>query len=60
MVYLHSILRIETVSSSETLVNVKAKVKLFPPLNWHHTMRKNWGVAVQLHAFLTSALDGDD
>jgi hypothetical protein len=29
-------------------------------LTKHHTMKMHGGVEVQLHAFLTSAVDGDD
>jgi len=27
---------------------------------WYHAMRTYWGVDVELHAFLTSALDGGE
>jgi hypothetical protein len=40
-------------------VKVK-KVKLSLCLTKHHAMKTHWGVEVQLHAFLTSALDGGE
>jgi hypothetical protein len=41
-------------------VKVKVKVKLSLCLTKHHTMTTYGGVEVQLHAFLTLALDGAD
>jgi hypothetical protein len=38
----------------------KVKVKLSLRLTKHHAMKTYWGVEVQLHACLTSALDGDE
>jgi hypothetical protein len=35
-------------------------VKLSLYLTKHHSMKAYWGVAVQFHAFLTSALDGGE
>jgi len=35
------------------------KVKLSLSLNKHHAMKTYWGVEVQIHAFLTSALSGN-
>jgi hypothetical protein len=37
---------------------VKVKVKLPLCLTKHHAMKVYWGMEVQLHTFLTSALDG--
>jgi hypothetical protein len=42
------------------LVKLKVKVKLSLCLTKNHTMKTYWGVEVELHAFLTSALDGDE
>jgi hypothetical protein len=36
------------------------KVKLSLCLTKHHAMKTYWGMEVQLHAFLTSALDGSE
>jgi hypothetical protein len=33
---------------------------LFLCLTKHHTIKKYWGVEVQIHTFLTSALDGGE
>jgi hypothetical protein len=39
---------------------VKLKLSLCSFLTEHHAMKVYWGVKVQLHAFLTSALDGGE
>jgi hypothetical protein len=39
---------------------VKVKVKLSLCLNKHHAMKAYWGVEVERHAFLTSALEGGE
>jgi hypothetical protein len=36
------------------------KVELFLRLTKHHAMKTYWGVEIGLHAFWTSALDGDE
>jgi hypothetical protein len=41
-------------------LKVKVKVKLSLYLTKQHAMKTYWGVEVQLHAFLTSATDGDE
>jgi hypothetical protein len=38
----------------------KPKAKLSLCLAKHHAMKTYWGLEVQLHAFLTSALKGDE
>jgi hypothetical protein len=35
-------------------------IKSTGTLHFYHAMKAYWGVEVQLHAFLTSALDGDE
>jgi hypothetical protein len=39
---------------------LKVKVKLSLCLSQHHAMKTYWGVELQLHAFLTSALGGGE
>jgi hypothetical protein len=41
-------------------VLIEVKVKLSLCLTKHHAMKMYWGVEVQLHPFLTSALAGDE
>jgi hypothetical protein len=42
------------------LVKIIGKVKLSLHVTKHHAIKTYGGVEVQLHAFLISALDGDD
>jgi hypothetical protein len=46
--------------NEQGMIKVKAKVKLFPFLTKHHTVKTCWGVKVRLHPFFNSALDGGE
>jgi hypothetical protein len=47
------------ISEAEVKVRVK-KVKMPLCLTKHHAMKSYWGVEIQFHAFLISALDGGE
>jgi hypothetical protein len=45
-------------TANNFILDRKGKVKLSLCLTKHHAKKMYWGVEVQLHAFLISALDG--
>jgi hypothetical protein len=50
--------KVQLLLTVNTMIKVKGKVFLVPPLTSHHAMKAYWGVEVQLHPFFDSALDG--
>jgi hypothetical protein len=57
-IYKSQITHLETKQGNNK--NTEKKIKLSLCLTKHHTMKMYWGVEVELHVLLTSALDGGE